>query len=269
MRNSMLKARHPIETSTDSYMPSIPKVVNVKMVGDLRVTKKLVITGDVIKGDERLRIAQFFITLSKEDNFESDIEAITLPKSGKKGSYWNHLQGDPTFQEPRKLSSKLTYKVKFYNNGPVREYRKYWSRHLGIIMPDNTMCLIRVQLLQNVSEVDKNSHNEIVNTIEYEPTLTNFQVVEKCFGPQTHNNGFSYGGGMKRKHFKEPRSTYVKELEPRLREKRMKKIASFEDGLIIWIRYPYNHLMVLLKSAKNDIHGVILAPGFVKRQDNE
>ncbi|KAK9118741.1 hypothetical protein Scep_016834 [Stephania cephalantha] len=184
-RNSMLKARNPIETSTDSYIPSIPKVVNVKMVGDLRVNKKLVITGDVIEGDERLSIAQLFKTLSKEDNSESDIEAITLPKSGKKefqlpeeaidhyiiviytpvATY--SANGDPICvvsdevvksSEKRKVRGKNknlkvaslkvgeTYEVKFYNNRPVSDYRKYWSRHLGIMVRDHTMCPIRVKL---------------------------------------------------------------------------------------------------------------------------
>ncbi|KAK9132695.1 hypothetical protein Scep_012223 [Stephania cephalantha] len=68
----------------DSYSPIIPLVINVKMVGDLRLNKKVVVKGDVIEGDGKVSIAQLFKTMFKEFVFYDKIEAISIPKTNKK-----------------------------------------------------------------------------------------------------------------------------------------------------------------------------------------
>ena len=54
-------------------------------------------------------------------------------------------------------------------------------------------------------------------TIELEPTLSNIEVVEKCFRLQHHNNVICFGGGIKLKDLKEPLAKKA-ELEAKLHE---------------------------------------------------
>ncbi|KAK9135843.1 hypothetical protein Syun_015173 [Stephania yunnanensis] len=73
--------------------------------------------------------------------------------------------------------------------------------------------------------------------MESEPSLTNFEVIEKCFDPQKHDYLFGCGGGMKRKDFKESNSAYVKRIEIELKEtqeeNRMLKISLQEHESIL------------------------------------
>ncbi|KAK9112352.1 hypothetical protein Scep_019871 [Stephania cephalantha] len=85
-----------------------------------------------------------------------------------------------------------------------------------------------------VEPEDINKHVEIVKTMESEPSLTNIEVIKKCFSPQKHNYVFCCGGEMKRKDFKESNSTYVKRIETELKEiqeeNRMLKRSLQEQG---------------------------------------
>ncbi|XP_044501877.1 uncharacterized protein LOC123222915 [Mangifera indica] len=60
---------------------------------------------------------------------------------------------------------------------------------------------------------------QIVKTIQAEPTLSTIEVIEKCFGAQHHSNVFGYGGGIKRKNFKDPRQKKMDELQAKLLNK--------------------------------------------------
>lgn len=61
--------------------------------------------------------------------------------------------------------------------------------------------------------------DEIVKTVQSNPALSNLEIAEKHFGPQRHGHIYGYGGGVKRKHFNDSTSAYIKELEGRLHEK--------------------------------------------------
>ncbi|KAK9112339.1 hypothetical protein Scep_019858 [Stephania cephalantha] len=50
-------------------------------------------------------------------------------------------------------------------------------------------------------------------------SLTDLEIIKKCFGPQRHGHVFGYGGGIKRKLLEESNSSYIKEHEARLLEK--------------------------------------------------
>ncbi|XP_065854325.1 uncharacterized protein [Euphorbia lathyris] len=67
-------------------------------------------------------------------------------------------------------------------------------------------------------EATTKKYDEIVKTIESEPSLSTIEVIEKCFGPQTHSHVFGFGGGMKRKHVVGSKSTYKLELEATIQE---------------------------------------------------
>ncbi|XP_044510473.1 uncharacterized protein LOC123228997 [Mangifera indica] len=81
-------------------------------------------------------------------------------------------------------------------------------------------------------------HLQIVKTIQAEPTLSIIEVIEKCFGAQHHSNVFGYGGGIKRKNFKDPRQKKMDELQAKLHNKdeenRILKrhIAKIEERLL-------------------------------------
>nr|GMD54306.1 uncharacterized protein LOC110657485 [Ipomoea batatas] len=66
---------------------------------------------------------------------------------------------------------------------------------------------------------EKEKYDEIVKTIMSNPSLSNLEIVEKHFGQQRHGHVYGYGGGVKRKHFNDSKSTYIKELEAKLHEK--------------------------------------------------
>ncbi|KAH6804172.1 hypothetical protein C2S51_032419 [Perilla frutescens var. frutescens] len=73
------------------------------------------------------------------------------------------------------------------------------------------------------SEAEK-KYDEIVEIVKSDPSLPPIEVVEKSFGPQKHSNVFTFGGGMKRKHFKDSSAAYIEELEVKLREKEEENI---------------------------------------------
>ncbi|XP_065871770.1 uncharacterized protein [Euphorbia lathyris] len=66
-------------------------------------------------------------------------------------------------------------------------------------------------------------YDEIVETIQSKPSLSTIEVIDKCFGPQTHSHVFGYGGGIKRKDILGSKSTKEKELEDKMQEKDWKK----------------------------------------------
>ncbi|XP_065880646.1 uncharacterized protein [Euphorbia lathyris] len=70
--------------------------------------------------------------------------------------------------------------------------------------------------------------DEIVKTTQFDPSLSTMEVIDKCFGPQSHNRVFGYGGGIKRKQLSGPKSTYEKELEAKI-QARDAKIQDNEE----------------------------------------
>ena len=59
--------------------------------------------------------------------------------------------------------------------------------------------------------------DELRETIELEPFLSNVEVVEKCFGMQRHNHVICFGGGVKPKDLKAPLAKKA-ELEEKLHQ---------------------------------------------------
>ncbi|KAK9155361.1 hypothetical protein Sjap_002841 [Stephania japonica] len=172
-----------------------PKVINVRISGDLRADKKVLVEGDVIDGNERVSIAQLFITSSKEFVDENGLEAISLPKTGRKefelpqeavGQYLiakyvpvnaDGKIGDSVYvvsdvcvenSNRRKVRGKNKNKavallqggkklnITFYKKRAVSDNHKSWSRHLGKIVRDRRICPVRVQTWKDISQSDKN-----------------------------------------------------------------------------------------------------------------
>jgi len=79
--------------------------------------------------------------------------------------------------------------------------------------------------------------DQIVETIQADPTISNIEVIEKCFGVQRHSHVFGYGGGIKRKNFKDPGKKKMEELQTKLNDKDeenrilKRRILEFEDRL--------------------------------------
>ncbi|XP_052202913.1 uncharacterized protein LOC127808420 [Diospyros lotus] len=80
-------------------------------------------------------------------------------------------------------------------------------------------------------------HEQIVETIQAKPTLSNIEVIEKCFRAQRHSHVFGYGGGIKRKNFKDPSKKRMEELQTKLNDKDeenrilKRRIVEFEERL--------------------------------------
>ncbi|CAH9126336.1 unnamed protein product, partial [Cuscuta epithymum] len=58
-------------------------------------------------------------------------------------------------------------------------------------------------------------YEEIREVVQADPSLSHFDVVEKCFGPQKRGHVVCYGGGVSRKDLKGP-SSKKSVLEARL-----------------------------------------------------
>ncbi|KAK9125713.1 hypothetical protein Scep_014559 [Stephania cephalantha] len=121
-------------------------VVNVKILGDLKDNKKVIVKSDVIDGSEKTSITQLFILISKEFENEDYLKPISEPQIDQK--------------------------------------------------------------------VSKDDIDEIRKIILFSPSLTDLEIVEKCYGQV-----FCFGGGIKRKHLEESKFSCVKKLEARLFEK--------------------------------------------------
>ena len=73
-----------------SYIPSNPKVANVKILGDLKINKKVNVYGTVIGGTEQASTIQLFMTISKSFDVENDLQAISQSKNEKASNYEAH-----------------------------------------------------------------------------------------------------------------------------------------------------------------------------------
>ncbi|KAH6763042.1 S-adenosylmethionine carrier 1 [Perilla frutescens var. hirtella] len=150
----------------------------------------------------------------------------------------NHVK-DSTSQEARKVRGKNKNKkvamlnsgekleIEFYNNRAVGKNHTSWSRHLGKIggkhgHPPDVSSIFKVTRQKKrkfVQPEAEKKYDEIVEIVKSNPSLPPIKVVEKSFGPQKHSNVFTFGGGMKRKHFKDSSAAYIEELEAKLRQK--------------------------------------------------
>ncbi|KAG6510569.1 hypothetical protein ZIOFF_028594 [Zingiber officinale] len=115
-----------------------------------------------------------------------------------------------------------------------------FTRHLGIIVRDGNICPIRVLAWNKIGEDAKNhmwaavtkmsktntqnrslksmphrtgskpfrqlayEMDEICEVVLEDSSLSNIQLVEKCFGPQRHDHIFSHGGGVRPKDVRGP-----------------------------------------------------------------
>ncbi|XP_050203526.1 uncharacterized protein LOC126653630 [Mercurialis annua] len=88
-----------------------------------------------------------------------------------------------------------------------------------------------------VDQEAMNKYDEIMKVKESNTSFDDIELIEKCFGSQSHSHVFCYGGGIKRKHLVESNSSYVKKLEARLLEKEeengvlQKRIDGIENRL--------------------------------------
>ncbi|KMT17157.1 hypothetical protein BVRB_2g040680 [Beta vulgaris subsp. vulgaris] len=113
--------------------------------------------------------------------------------------------------------------VEFYNNGPVGDNHRDMTRHMGKLVRDRTICPIRVH---SWDEIDDNAKEhmwqsvlEEIVTVETEsPSLSHFEVVEKCFGEQDRGGMVCFGLGLKPKHVRGPLPTRA-DLTTHLHEK--------------------------------------------------
>ncbi|KAK9128220.1 hypothetical protein Syun_017017 [Stephania yunnanensis] len=283
-----------------SYIPIIPKVINVKISGDLKHNKKVIVKGDVIDGSEKDSIE---LQISKKAIGYYLVAKYTLVTAdGKIGvsvyviydSYVEHSEprnvwGKNVNKAIAKLDPGEKYPIQFKGGYRVMPNQQYWSRHIGKVARDPTECFYnsdieaykdatikhvgslwemwRLKLnvdyarpcksceeaVRNVLEdmdlhdweekdgrlptqdemffltrqkgghlveqAAKDKYDEIRKTIQSNPSLTDIEIVEKCFGPQRHGHMFGYGDEIKRKHLEESNSFYVKELEARLIKK--------------------------------------------------
>uniref|UniRef100_M1BFP5 Transposon protein, CACTA, En/Spm sub-class n=1 Tax=Solanum tuberosum TaxID=4113 RepID=M1BFP5_SOLTU len=80
-------------------------------------------------------------------------------------------------------------------------------RHLGILVRDRNMCPLRVHSWMDI-EKDKLEHMwnavtvEIQKLVQSDSSLTNIEVVEKCFGLQRKSHVIGFGGGITSKELK-------------------------------------------------------------------
>ncbi|XP_065880644.1 uncharacterized protein [Euphorbia lathyris] len=83
---------NPIVTNMPECNPSLdpiisissnPKVTNVKIVGGLKVNRKVTVSGVVVGGNEQASTIQMFITTSKNFGVENDFQSISLSQTEK------------------------------------------------------------------------------------------------------------------------------------------------------------------------------------------
>ncbi|KAJ8438592.1 hypothetical protein Cgig2_031341 [Carnegiea gigantea] len=86
--------------------------------------------------------------------------------------------------------------VEFYNNGVVSDNSKSFSKHLGKLIRDRTMCPIRVHSWDEIQP-------------EYLETMWVAVLIEKCFGTQDHNHVVCFGHGVTAKDVWGPQSSKV------------------------------------------------------------
>ncbi|KAH0748281.1 hypothetical protein KY290_027513 [Solanum tuberosum] len=68
----------------------------------------------------------------------------------------------------------------------------------------------------------KNMYAEIQELVQSEPSLTNIEVVERCFGPQCKSHAVGFGGGITTKELKggsTSKAVLLEELKTTRKEK--------------------------------------------------
>uniref|UniRef100_M0ZVD1 TNP2-like transposon protein n=1 Tax=Solanum tuberosum TaxID=4113 RepID=M0ZVD1_SOLTU len=113
-------------------------------------------------------------------------------------------------------------KVAFYQN------RVVGSNHtLGLLVRDRNMCPLRVHSWMDIEE-HKLEHMwaaitaEIQELVQSEPSLTNIEVVERCFRPQCKSHAVGFGGGITTKELKggsTSKAALLEELKTTRKEK--------------------------------------------------
>ncbi|XP_070037750.1 uncharacterized protein [Nicotiana tomentosiformis] len=138
------------------------------------------------------------ISLAQEDEMMQD---LCEPEKQKK------VRGKNKNKDVAELKPGEKFRVNFYNNRVVGKHQASFSRHLGILVRDRNMCSLQVHSWKNIGE-DKLEHMwravtaEIQEPIQSEPSLTNIEVIERCFGPQNKSHVVGLGGGITTKELK-------------------------------------------------------------------
>ncbi|KAG6523462.1 hypothetical protein ZIOFF_013320 [Zingiber officinale] len=107
-----------------------------------------------------------------------------------------------------KLKNGEKLLINFYMGRAVGLNHQAFTRHLGIIVRDGNICPVRV-LACKIGEDAKNHMwvavtDDIYEVVREDSSLSNIQLVEKCFGPQRHDHVFGHGGGVRPKDVRGP-----------------------------------------------------------------
>ncbi|KAG6499498.1 hypothetical protein ZIOFF_039287 [Zingiber officinale] len=139
-----------------------------------------------------------------------------------------------------KLKNGEKLLINFYMGRAVGLNHQAFTRHLGIIVRDGNICPIQVLVWNKIGEDAKNhmwaavmkmsktntqnrplksmpprtgskpfrqlayEMDEICEVVREDSSLSNIQLVEKCFGPQRHDHVFGHGGGVRPKDVRGP-----------------------------------------------------------------
>ncbi|XP_065877288.1 uncharacterized protein [Euphorbia lathyris] len=126
--------------------------------------------------------------------------------------------------------------------------------------PDVREVFVKTRKIdENIVEPEtRKIYDELKMTMESEPTLTNLQVVERCFGRQRHGRVFGYEGGLKRKHFES--TSQIEELKTKLHDKEeenrklMDRLEQIENRLVQVENERVEHSDTNTSSNTNDEH---------------
>nr|XP_018631587.1 uncharacterized protein LOC104111492 isoform X2 [Nicotiana tomentosiformis] len=171
------------------------------------------------------------VSLAQEDEMMQDLCEPEKPKKVREKNKNKDVAG---------LKPEEKFRVNFYNNRVVGKHQASFSRHLGILVRDRNMCPLQVHSWKNIGE-DKLEHmwravtgckdgnlpnmatiffethkkedtlvepeaskiyTEIQEVVQSEPSLTNIEVIERCFGPQNKSHVVGLGGGITTKELK-------------------------------------------------------------------
>ncbi|KAK9158644.1 hypothetical protein Scep_005218 [Stephania cephalantha] len=196
-----------------SYIPILPKVINVNISGDLKHNKKVIVKGDVIDGNEKDSTVQLFILISKEFDNEDDLKPISesqidqkefqiskevvgyylvakytlITADGKIGvpvlnyffyitySETRNVRGKNVNKAIAKLDPGEKYPIQFKGGHGVGPNQQYWSRHIGKVACDPTICSVRKKTWKDVSKVEKNHMWDAVKECFYNSDIETYE----------------------------------------------------------------------------------------------
>ncbi|CAN0886065.1 hypothetical protein LINGRAHAP2_LOCUS15268 [Linum grandiflorum] len=121
-----------------------------------------------------------------------------------------------------KLKQGNKLEIDFFNRRGVGENSSVFVRKMGIIYRDPSIVHVQVKKWKDLNK-DQLDHiwasvqNDLEKALEDNPDISDFEFIEKAFGPQTHGSVVCLGGGVEPKDFKQ-KSVKNDELAAKLRE---------------------------------------------------